>query len=586
MELLDEFCFLPIDMFSSEYGYAVLVTVDDGTRVWAPAGFLRLLQNLNGSRCVLREVAADELACAPADVVGEKAIVVDLSGVPQADDLVVVAGLMAATEFASSAVIALCPDVRCHRSGEIITGSRQSRPEIRRLMSRWAYRSELTSAEYFGECRRVYESISVDLNLIVTRSASNRSSLVSVLDSVLRTSAFWGYQMIPPIPQARPYEVKHLRRLKECGPRVLMTAADEIARSAQYAFLCNDLDFLSSVGVGASDLPDTWMRALKYEEMRCTMSALVDHKSPFIFESRFLGGVLPEEEAEARLDKHLGGYLAALDLTRSVLTGSAVHSALVPSSREAAFASYEDYADTWMPATVTKPASSYDAETFASMISGGFLSEARFDGNRCFLGGESCAFELAPGSDIDMAIAVDTWEEFDSVARGHFDALISKGLQCELVRRQRGANTYTWDIVFGSLRTIEMYRVESPWTWTAHHLAYARAAYTSYGSDRPRFLMTASFLDAAVDPAFAEDFRFFVGKKASPVEIIIKYLWKLGDKRVPGFLLLPGVAADPFVSRFLSEYLDDPDFPYASTRGFRLPFASQTAKQTLEFCSE
>jgi hypothetical protein len=271
----------------------------------------------------------------------------------------------------------------------------------------------------------------------------------------------------------------------------------------------------------------------------------------------------PPAAAVANLDDYLGGYLGALDLSRSYITGSAAMSSALRPEVYGIYANHKDFLSSHYSATYTTvaddkihplrsrihnhtwvigtppPFTFEDAEPEAEPEAGAPSRTFRAMRWRAEPGQPNSEFtvnfEVVAGADVDIAIDAEG-DEFDSIALGHFDAIKACFPLAVLVRVVREKSHMFRVVSAGAhgaeqhFREVEMY----PASWAeicTHHVGMVRLAFTAALPDAsgalpadpcPEFHLAASCLKAAVARA-SPNYYYFASRKTTPQEIMLKY---------------------------------------------------------------
>jgi hypothetical protein len=290
-------------------------------------------------------------------------------------------------------------------------------------------------------------------------------------------------------------------------------------------------------------------------------------------------GPLSAEDAFARLDYYVGGYLGDLDLRRTLLTGGAIAAALIrverakyqlqmyalasgvvrlyreetgakgpirdrvkylawlDASPAGRAAHYRAYVDSLYPAKYTVPADDAALALYREYASGSHaasvgkleyevIGDAEKPQMRISLslsGKTPAVLDIRPGADVDMAIDVATDAEFDDVARGHFEVIRGRHPDATLHRVDRPNGTYSWAVRGDTIgfRHVEMYRATFDHVVT-HHVGMVSGAYTARFHDKPTFVVSARLIYAMVH-LHTPNYYYFASRKCLPQEIVLKY---------------------------------------------------------------
>jgi hypothetical protein len=140
----------------------------------------------------------------------------------------------------------------------------------------------------------------------------------------------------------------------------------------------------------------------------------------------------------------------------------------------------------------------------------------------------TAVLDVKTGSDVDMAIDVETNDEFDRVAHGHFAAVRARYPKARLVKVPRDDPAdprYNWAISCEedpNFRQVEMYRASFNHIVT-HHVGMVSGAYTAaFSPGKPQFVVSSRFALAADDLA-TPNYYYFASRKTPPQFIVKKF---------------------------------------------------------------
>lgn len=143
---------------------------------------------------------------------------------------------------------------------------------------------------------------------------------------------------------------------------------------------------------------------------------------------------------------------------------------------------------------------------------------------------KTAVLDVLPGADVDMSIVVDSNDEFDTVARGHYEVIKKHHPSARLEKALRADPTdqrYNWTITtrdprhIATFRPVEMYRASFNHVVT-HHVGMVSAAFTALYSDKPQFIMSARHVLAAANLA-TPNYYYFASRKVAPQFVVMKY---------------------------------------------------------------
>ena len=291
------------------------------------------------------------------------------------------------------------------------------------------------------------------------------------------------------------------------------------------------------------------------------------------------------EHAFNRLNEYVGNYLKDLDLSKTLITGSALAAATIltdvetntyagvnlwPKYLEDEQPKYlEDEQESWRsvtfddwragrgylpyiaahyPATKTIPR---DRDEYLSLVelvdcnhNAVELSHtttcvddqmvltltATLVGHDQSVTEKTAVLDVLSGADVDMSIVVDSDDEFDTVARGHYEVIKKHHPSARLEKALRADSTdprYNWTITtrdpkhIATFRPVEMYRASFNHVVT-HHVGMVSAAFTALYSDKPQFIMSARHVLAAANLA-TPNYYYFASRKVAPQFVVMKY---------------------------------------------------------------
>jgi len=475
------------------------------------------------------------------------------------------------------------------------------------------------------------------------------------LTNAIKGFASHSTRVYPPLPPADPAEADALLRIHDLlvrnGMNDLASRLMGVALSTpMFARLCHHESLFDPrrsppIRVAWDNFGQALLRYLLSEELthaarRDTNPEPVTRSSPYVLTLDEIVAMkvphapLSVAHAFARLNEYVGGYLADLDLSRTLITGSAIAASLIVTDVERRYemASWAAYcaevpepappetgapeaissgrAITWeewkdarygsgysaylaahYPAVKTIPRGRDSYETvcevarhFGSKLelktesdgAGGFILTLTATSHN----GATIAAKLdvKPGADLDMAIDVATNEEFDAVARGHYEVIRRRHPSAVLkkVGREDPADPrYNWVIVsegcpgaISTFRAVEMYRANFNHVVT-HHVGMVSGAYTalfSRAGEGPKFVVSARLACAMADLA-TPNYYYFASRKCAPQYVVMKYYARgFGLQAFPrGIVAAMGVVLkdDPVWSGVARDFV----FPAAKGKG-------------------
>ncbi|MFA6166478.1 MAG: hypothetical protein WC700_07685 [Gemmatimonadaceae bacterium] len=318
-------------------------------------------------------------------------------------------------------------------------------------------------------------------------------------------------------------------------------------------------------------------------------SGRVTGASPFVFtldEVLALGvNNAPASVAEAtkRLDIFVGGYLADLDLSRTFITGSSIAASLIVTNVERGefgchtrhsdnrspslrLRDYTKYIRSLYPTLRTTPRNLKDyhqvlavatcahfmkpspqKETMPQVIVMKEGSEYVADVSVLYTTTNDptptlfhATLDIRGGADVDMAVDVETNEEFDRIARQHYETIRAKWPCAVLTKVPRSVDdptdprhnwAVTWDpsidptlanvARLSEFRSVEIYRASFDHIVT-HHVGMVSGAYTAAFGSPPQFYMSARLVSSMANLA-TPNYYYFASRKTTPLDVILKY---------------------------------------------------------------
>jgi hypothetical protein len=185
--------------------------------------------------------------------------------------------------------------------------------------------------------------------------------------------------------------------------------------------------------------------------------------------------------------------------------------------------------------------------------------------------------DVKPGADVDMAVDVETNDEFDAVAQSHF-RVISAKYPCatlrKIIRDDPNDPRYNWLIAcqclcdISTFRQVEIYRANFNHVIT-HHVGMVSGAYTGvFSNGRPQFVMSSRLVSSMANLA-TPNYYYFASRKTPPQYIIMKY-------HMRGFMYS---AFPPGIQRAISATMaNDPRWSETIGFGFKGEFPAMFGK--------
>lgn len=279
----------------------------------------------------------------------------------------------------------------------------------------------------------------------------------------------------------------------------------------------------------------TWDSAyiIPYKVYQYYMENTVDttRKIPAVSWKRSIASV---DKVFELIDYYSQGLIAKLDLTDSYVTGSILPACIgCPKLLQPKF-----YIDTWYPAVYTVP-NNYDK--YRRIVAD--LTRLKVNDHGDYVditnGQENERLSLADGADIDIAVGVETEEEFEQIVAKHIDVIkqVYGNIAIDKIERKSG---FTYEIT-GGHRMVQIYR-SGIGQILSHHLPVVRGCITGNGSDRQIYISATAFHSYRSNINY--NYYYFAGKY-NPSEVILKYQQR-------GFK----TSLSPFLFNLLDKYQD------------------------------
>jgi hypothetical protein len=302
---------------------------------------------------------------------------------------------------------------------------------------------------------------------------------------------------------------------------------------------------------GPELIQNLYSEELTHAAHRDRVPVAVTDKTPFVFTLDELIAIsTPNTPASAevafdRLNEYVGGYLGELDLSKTMITGSAIAASTIVTTTEAIpyDRNYTDYIAAHYPATKTIPRNYANYVAFVNYMR--YYDYGDLDYKTSCIDDRTVltitlrvagvnivttVLDVLPGADVDMSIVVDSNDAFDAVARGHYDVIQAIYPSAQLEKSHRSDPTdsrYNWIITtrdpahIATFRAVEMYRASFNHVVT-HHVGMVSGAYTALFSDEPKFIMSARHVLATANLA-SPNYYYFASRKVAPQFVIMKY---------------------------------------------------------------
>jgi hypothetical protein len=150
---------------------------------------------------------------------------------------------------------------------------------------------------------------------------------------------------------------------------------------------------------------------------------------------------------------------------------------------------------------------------------------------------ERAVLDVHVGADVDMAVVVETNEEFDAVARAHYGVIRARYPEAALAVVPRdGPARYSWSITCAgshAFRPVELYRASFDHVAT-HHVGMVSGAYTALFTEAPQFVVTAR-LALSMARLATPSYYYFASRKTTPQDVVLKYFRRgFGLEAFPG----------------------------------------------------
>jgi hypothetical protein len=139
-------------------------------------------------------------------------------------------------------------------------------------------------------------------------------------------------------------------------------------------------------------------------------------------------------------------------------------------------------------------------------------------------------FDVAAGADLDISIDVASDEEFDHVARAHYDVIRRRYPDAHLTRVAQGGPDdprHNWTVTCAGssqFRPVEMYRANFNHV-VSHHVGAVSGAFTAALAPAapPKFYVSSRFA-LTMDNLATPNYYYFASRKLMPQQVVMKYL--------------------------------------------------------------
>jgi hypothetical protein len=435
-------------------------------------------------------------------------------------------------------------------------------------------------------------------------------------------------RIFPPVPPVEDSEIAALVHIIQLLHAPRRPDAKAILRNAlntpQFAGLCRLPEILALERNSDESMP--YIDAIGYLNMlERSVMAMRDRRipcitpeSPFIFTLEQVIAMkiahAPPNVATAvwRLDQFVGGYLADLDLSQTLITGSAIAASLILTEVEtsvfqvasaaanaaanAAAAvnaaanaatnahhadAYRAYLNAHYPTvrTVPRNRAAYSKLARTAMVS----SDANFTLVTAAAGASSAptctltisvepvgeskgspaggvVLDVLPGADVDMVIIAGSWEEFDAITARHFSVIHARYPFAVLRKKTRAlgrAENYSWAIEVDLLSNAGVQSISSFRTVEMYRSSFDNICSHHVGMvcgaytamfDKKSQFLVSTRLVIAMRKLTASNYDYFAGRKSQPLDILLKY-----EQR--GF----NIDCNPAIMRSIEQFRDAED---------------------------
>ena len=233
--------------------------------------------------------------------------------------------------------------------------------------------------------------------------------------------------------------------------------------------------------------------------------------------------ILPLNKIKERINIFIGGYLADLDLTKSVITGSAMTACIFELESMHDLQKYGFDFNDYINILYGKTQTTYDKDKYSdheiySMFSKYredpkiFSVESKLDMIDIQYGDQKKTFKTISGTDVDIMVNTDDVGEFDKIAQNHINAIRKKYPQVVEKKITTHNGNHKYKVFFPNFeqRNVEIY-MSNVDRIASYHLGCVRAYFSSiHGTEKvscfPSYLMT-------MFTGKSPDLRFVPGSK-------------------------------------------------------------------------
>jgi len=198
---------------------------------------------------------------------------------------------------------------------------------------------------------------------------------------------------------------------------------------------------------------------------------------------------------------------------------------------------------------------------------------------------------ITPGTDVDMAIDVDTDAEFDAIAAKHHAAIVKHHPHAVLKRVERNSPHYNWSITCGDeasigvFRPVEMYRATFNHV-VSHHVGMVSGAYTARFGGPAQFVVSARLVSSIMNLA-TPNYYYFASRKYHPQDVLLKYYargFDMYDSGLPSQLIAGVHATAARNPIWRTDMGGRMKFPALTSTGNFSAFSLETELYAIELC--
>jgi hypothetical protein len=300
-------------------------------------------------------------------------------------------------------------------------------------------------------------------------------------------------------------------------------------------------------------LPRSAYISLMADEFRCVKTEdVVTPDVPFIHTDEQLSSLITHSPERARelLGYYIGFPVEEFDLSRSMITGSAMSACLMSRSPSS---SPEQTIDVLYPPVITV-VSEQDQIRLRENLGNWDIRALSRDQGIATCAGQTIEFTIKSGSDVDIAVDdTVTDDEFEAIAHNHLAVVRRVYPTAQLSRYDKPKGDWNYLIYIDEpdlrpvFREIEIYRSNLR-NICSHHVGSVRGCYTAMWSEEPRFYITTSALWTYAN-GMTPNYHYFAGRKSNPQDVIIKNMQR-------GFEIAHGYRRNDGLYDIIQEYIE------------------------------